>query len=395
MARLLPWLIFGPLLVVAGAILGRSYPEIVGRDQPRVWSESPPMSHGVEGADPVPLLPSLSPLLDEVRPGVVAITTLLKRNKPADTNPPPPASSRIQVPTEDLSGFGIVRGTGFVVHEDGLIITSHHVVADYASIRVDLSDRRAFQAKVVAEDPISDLALLQLEPGTSGLKPKERVTGLKVLNLGDSSEVRQGDWVMSLGNPYEFHGSLSVGLITFVGRHLTEEGVHVTNEYLQFSAPVNPGESGAPLFDMGGNIIGVTRRTLTEGHGISFAVPSRIVKKLLSAVERGDRQVQRGYVGMEFRAPSRPEELRGLVVEGGGAEVTRVIKGHPADSAGVQVGDVILSFNGDPVADAADLYERITVTRPGEDRPVSVLRAGEVLPPLTVRVGEVGKSTMD
>jgi serine protease Do len=394
MARLLPWLIFGPFLVVAGAILGRSYPEIVGRDQPRVWSE-PPMSHGVEGADPVRLLPSLSPLLDEVRPGVVAITTLLKRNKPADTNPPSPANSRIQAPTEDLSGFGIVRGTGFVVHGDGLIITSHHVVADYASIRVDLSDRRTFQAKVVGEDPISDLALLQLEPGTSGLNPKERVTGLKVLNLGDSSEVRQGDWVMSLGNPYEFHGSLSVGLITFVGRHLTEEGVHVTNEYLQFSAPVNPGESGAPLFDMGGNIIGVTRRTLTEGRGISFAVPSRIVKQLLSAVERGDRQVQRGYVGMEFRAPSRPEELRGLVVEGGGAEVTRVIKGHPADSAGVQVGDVILSFNRDPVADAADLYELITVTRPGEDKPVSVLRAGEVLPPLTVRVGEVGKSTMD
>ena len=118
---------------------------------------------------------------------------------------------------------------------------------------------------------------------------------------------------MSLGNPYEFHGSLSVGLITFVGRHLSEEGVHVTNEYLQFSAPVNPGESGAPLFDMDGNVIGVTRRTLTEGRGISFAVPSRVVKELLRAVERGESQVRRGYIGMKFRAPSHPEDLRGLV----------------------------------------------------------------------------------
>jgi serine protease Do len=201
--------------------------------------------------------------------------------------------------------------------------------------------------------------------------------------------------VLSLGHPFDFHHSLSIGLITFVGRHLSEEGIHVTNEYLQFSAPVNPGESGAPLFDMAGRVIGVTRRTLPAGRGISFAIPSKIVKALLRAVERGDSYVRRGYLGMEFRAPTRPEELRGLVVEGGGAEITRVIKGHPADSAGVQVGDVILRFGDVPVTDAADLYERITVATPGSRQALSVLRDGAVLPPMTATLGEVGKTSID
>src|SRR5690606_16173128 len=158
-------------------------------------------------------LASLAPIVDQVSPGVVSITTFLKatgageakaraRGAAAErTGEPGP-----DVPTHALEGIGIVRGSGFVIHPDGLLITSHHVIAGHAAIKVDIAGQRFFDAEVVGDDPVADLAVLRLVDPPSDLA---------VLNLGDSSAVRQGDFVISIGNPYEFHQSLAFGLVSY------------------------------------------------------------------------------------------------------------------------------------------------------------------------------------
>ncbi|MCA8958464.1 MAG: trypsin-like peptidase domain-containing protein, partial [Planctomycetes bacterium] len=373
----LPWLVLGPFLLIAGALVGRFVPAL-GGGTASTWQDP------VTVVEVAPQrLPSLAGLVDGVRDGIVRITTFQKR--PTTRVRPRVAASdevRYSSPTDVVSNLGVVRGTGFLVHERGLVVTCHHVIAGHASIKVELSGQRFFDAQVVGEDAVSDLAVLRL------VDPPEE---LKALPLGDSAQVRQGDWAISLGNPFEFGSTLGLGLITYVGRHLTEGTLRVTSEHLQFSAPVNPGDSGAPLIDMSGNVIGLIRRTLTGAHGISFGVPSKAIKGLLGAVQRGKGRVRRGYLGMEFRPPRTPERVRGFVQDGGGAEVTRVIKGHPADVAGVAPGDVIVSYDGQPVTDAAELYDRIIESPPGYRTPLSVLRRGQILPPLMVTVGEVGR----
>lgn len=349
-------------------------------------------------------MPSLAPIVEMVKNGVVRITTRQRLvsaaeragtagrtdgNEPEPTNTGGPRLSdpdllpiRYQGEIESKGKLRNVGGTGFVVHTDGLIVTSHHVVEGYESIEVMIPGHtRPFDAELLGEDTASDLAVLRLVDPPSGLQ---------ALSLADSQQVRQGDWVLSIGNPFEFHQTLSVGIITYVGRHVLEDEIKVTNDYLQFSAPVNPGDSGAALFDMAGNVVGMTRRTLTEGKSLSFAVPSKRIKNLLADIQRGVTKVRRGYLGIQFRQPRHPEALRGLVDEGGGAEVTEIRQGHPAETAGIRVGDVILSYEGRAIEDAADLYDWIIEARPGAPKAMSVIRQGQVLAPITVIIGELG-----
>ncbi|MEO6595065.1 MAG: trypsin-like peptidase domain-containing protein [Planctomycetota bacterium] len=274
---------------------------------------------------------------------------------------------------------GIRTGSGFVVHAGGLVVTSRHVVIGALGIDVIVPSSGSFRAEVVGEDPATDLALLRLvePPGD-----------LIALPLGNSEGLRAGDWIVAVGNPFGFSQTVTAGVVSFVGRHLAHTDFGVTNDFLQISAPVNPGSSGSPVVDLQGRVVGVTTQTATSAQGISFAVPSRTLKWALEAMEKApDGRVHRGYLGIEF-ATRRGFDSGGAPCEG--AVITRVAEGEPAFRAGLRRGDVVLRVDGESVRDAKALHESIVRKHPGTRIAVQLLRNGRVHDPIEAVLGEVG-----
>ena len=189
-------------------------------------------------------MPSFAPIVDAVRPGVVGVHTIRPESRASDEAPPGSEGARDAdgegtSPTARRGWGGKVSGTGLVIDARGLIVTNEHIVADAREILVRIpGELRDHRADVVGLDPISDIAVLRL------VDPPRDLT---VLPLGDSSEVRQGDWVVTVGNPLGFSQSVTAGVVSFVGRHIFQDGSRVSNELLQFSAPINPGSSGGPV----------------------------------------------------------------------------------------------------------------------------------------------------
>lgn len=368
------WVVFGPLFMLAGAGLGqlvlsgretRAYREPAA--EPR---EAPP---GPSAAQAAPLgLPSFAPLVAKVKHGVVGIRNVL------DVTAAPAEDGK-----DDGGTAGVVTGSGFVIHESGLVVTNQHVIAGHAQIVVEIPDAPPCEADVVGEDAITDLAVLRLRDFTGRLT---------VLPLADSRRVRQGDWVVTVGDPFEFRQTVSAGIVSYVGRHIPEEGTLVTNEYLQVSAPVYPGSSGGPVLDLEGNVIGITRRSLSGSPGISFAVPSKIVKWVLDQMERNQGHVRRGFLGIKFQPWFGPTSERPGETREAGALVVRVVKDQPAHRAGIREGDVVVGWNGKPIDSAYELYDWISYAPPGSQTQVEVLRGDQRLAPIQVTLGEVADS---
>lgn len=273
---------------------------------------------------------------------------------------------------------GFRNGSGFVVNRKGLVVTSRHVVAGAADITVELPNDRAVRATVVGEDVATDLALLRLA---------EPPAGLPELALGRSEELRAGDWIVAVGNPFGFAQTVTAGVVSFVGRHLPHSDLRVTNDLIQFSAPVNPGSSGCPLFDTAGNVVGVTTQAATDAQGISFAVPSRTLKWVLEAMAQSpDGKVHRGYLGVEFLSYSETDA-------GGaprrGARIVGVVEGAPAARAGIRTGDVVVEIDGVGVTDARSMHERIVQGEPGGRIALHVVRGGHLEGPIDAVLGEM------
>lgn len=270
-------------------------------------------------------------------------------------------------------------GSGFVIESGGLIVTSRHVVVSASAIEVLVPGRGLFRGELVGEDRATDLALLRL------LEVDEP---LPTLTLGDSSALRAGDWIVALGNPYGFAQTVSAGIVSFVGRHLPHTDFGVTNDFLQVSAPVNPGSSGCPVVDLHGLVVGVTTQAAADAEGISFAVPSNTLKWTLAAMQRQpDGRVRRGYLGIEF-ASRAVRAARGATRPG--ALIVGVAEGEPAHRAGLRVGDIVLRVDGQPVADAKMLHERIVCAEPGTPIALQLLRDGMLQDPIVAVLGEVG-----
>ena len=193
--------------------------------------------------------------------------------------------------------------------------------------------------------------------------------------------------MLAVGNPFEYNETVTVGIVSYVGRHIAEEGLLVSNEYLQFSAPVNPGSSGGPVLDMQGHVVGVTTSTHAKASGISFAVPSEVLKWVLERMDAADGRVRRGFLGVGLvPLDSATGKALGLA---GGAVIRRVEEHGPADRAGIRVGDVIVSYNGEQILDASTLFDWITYSHPGERAVLGVVRHGVRIAPLFARLGEV------
>jgi serine protease Do len=262
-------------------------------------------------------------------------------------------------------------GTGFIISEDGLILTNNHVVENATKIEVSMyaeeSDVR-YEAKLVGRDQLTDSALIQLVEKPNHPLPKAK--------FGDSSQMQPGDWVMAIGNPFNYAYTVTVGIIS-----ATERAYNVTdgrtNEMLQTDAAINPGNSGGPLLNIRGEVIGINTAIISNGRtegniGIGFAVPINTVRDLLPQLSQG--KVIRGRIGVQIAAvPREGFEDFGLKSRTG-ALVAAVAPGGAAAKAGIEPGDVILQYNGRPVANRDELVASVVATKPGTNVPVQIMR---------------------
>lgn len=254
-------------------------------------------------------------------------------------------------------------GSGFIIERNGTILTNYHVVGNAEKIVVKLADKREFAAKVVGQDPKTDLAVIKIDAKTD----------LPTAALGDSDKLQVGEWVMAVGNPFGLDNTVTSGIVSAKGRHI---GASPYDNFIQTDASVNPGNSGGPLINMRGEVVGISAAIVTQtggNIGIGFATPVNLAKELLPQLkEKG--KVTRGSLGVAIQmvTPTIAESLG--MDKAWGALVASVAKGGPADRAGIRVGDVIIDFDGKEIKESDDL-PMIVARTPVEKRvPVKVLR---------------------
>lgn len=252
-------------------------------------------------------------------------------------------------------GTQLALGSGFLINPDGLVVTNNHVVSKAQQISVQLADGREFEAAVVGRDPGTDVALLRL-PGAKDLP---------TVTLGDSDDLEVGDWVVAIGNPYQLDLSVTNGIISARERSL---GKGEYEEFLQTNAQIHPGSSGGPLFDMKGDVIGVTSQIDSRGPGIGFAVPINFVKDLLPNLLENGRPV-RGWLGLSIWEVGKGDKRAPIVLE--------VVSGSPAERAGILPGDRVLSIGGKAMTRREQILRRVALLQPGTAVKIEVVRAGK------------------
>ncbi len=267
-------------------------------------------------------------------------------------------------------------GTGFVIDKEGHILTNNHVVDGTDEIKVRLSDEKEYDAKIIARDPKTDLALIQISADVA----------LKPLALGDSDKLEVGEWVLAIGNPYGLGHTVTAGIVSAKYRHI---GAGSYDNFIQTDASINPGNSGGPLLNMQGQVIGINTAIFSQSGGsvgIGFAIPVNMARDLLPQLKKG--KVVRGWLGVMIQkiTPELKDKL-GLEEEAG-ALVADVSKGGPADKAGIERGDVIVSFDGKAIKEMNDLPFIVAATPVGKSVNVEVLRKGK-RQTVKVEVGEL------
>jgi serine protease Do len=267
-------------------------------------------------------------------------------------------------------------GSGFVLDAAGYIITNNHVVEDASEVRVQLSDKREFDATVIGTDPQTDLALLKIDAG--GALPQ--------VTLADSDAIRVGDDVIAVGNPFGLGGTVTRGIVSAAGRDINA-GPYV--DFIQTDAAINRGNSGGPLFDMDGKVIGVNSAIYSPSGGsvgVGFAIPSNIVKTVVAQLKDGGI-VNRGWLGVAIQTVT-PEIASALGLNGTkGALVASVTEDGPAHDR-LKTGDLILAFDGKPVRDSRDLPKLVGVTKAGSTVNIDILRRGTEKS-VAVKIGEL------
>ncbi len=252
-------------------------------------------------------------------------------------------------------------GTGFIISEDGYILTNNHVVQDSEEISVRLLDDRELRGKVVGRDPKTDLALVKVESDTP----------LPAARLGDSNTARVGEWVVAVGNPYGLNHTVTAGIVSAKGRTL--EGPY--DDFIQTDASINPGNSGGPLLNMKGEVIGINAQIVAGGQGLGFAVPVNLAKQIVPLLQTSGR-FDRGWVGVSIQDLT-PEMASHFGIEGKkGALVADVTPDGPAGKAGVRRGDVIVEYQKKPINESHDLPILVAATPVGREVSIKVLRSG-------------------
>ncbi len=259
----------------------------------------------------------------------------------------------------------VATGTGFVIRSDGFIVTNNHVVENADSIRVLLVDDREFTATLIGADPATDLALIKIA-----------VTDpLPVAPLGDSEEIRIGDWVIAIGNPFGLDHTVTAGIVSAKGRKEVMPGRGpIYANFIQTDASINPGNSGGPLINMRGEVIGINTAIIASGQGIGFSIPVNMVKKLLPQLAQG--KIQRAYLGVYLQSVTRQIAQALGLEKTSGALISTVFPKSPADKGGLEAGDVVVAFDGKEIETSSDLAWMASVAPIGSKVTVSYLREG-------------------
>jgi serine protease Do len=255
-------------------------------------------------------------------------------------------------------------GSGFIIDPQGYVVTNNHVVEGADKIKVILEGGKEYQATIKGRDPKTDLALIHI------VNPPPNLPYLK---FGDSDAIRQGDWVVAVGNPFGLSHTLTQGIISAKGRAI---GAGPYDNFLQTDASINPGNSGGPLLNLQGEVVGINTAILASGQGIGFATPSNIAKSIIPQLrEKG--KVVRGMIGVQVQNVT-PELAKSFgMSEPKGALVAEVNPGSPAEKAGIQRGDIIIEFNGHPIHEMNELPRLVAGTAPGSKGTLKVLREGK------------------
>ncbi|MGB9731441.1 Do family serine endopeptidase [Calditerrivibrio nitroreducens] len=252
-------------------------------------------------------------------------------------------------------------GSGFIISNDGYIVTNNHVIEKADEINVKLYNGKEYKAKKVGRDPLTDLALLKIDVENGDLKP---------LKLGDSDSLEIGEWVIAIGNPFGLESSYTAGIISAKGRDLGE-GPY--DNFLQTDASINPGNSGGPLVNLKGEVIGINTAIIASGQGLGFAVPVNTLKNILPQLKKGI--VKRGLLGVQNLQELSPEMIKELNLNvDHGVIINGVIQGEPADLAGIKVGDIITSIDGKPIKTSKDVINYIGNQLPGKIVNIEILR---------------------
>ena len=271
-------------------------------------------------------------------------------------------------------------GSGFIISSDGYVVTNNHVVENARQVVVRLPDRQEFDAEVVGLDPRSDLAVLKIEG-----------EGLPTLSLAEGRDVKVGQWVLAIGSPFSLDFSVTAGIVSALGRSLPTETGDNYVPFIQTDVAINPGNSGGPLFNLEGDVIGVNSQIFTRSGGsigLSFAIPASVVRNVVAQIQETG-VVERGWLGVSIQDVDRNLADSFGLDRPRGALIAQVGKDSPAEQAGLEPGDVILSFAGEAIETSADLPHVVGLIAPGTKVVAVIFREGQEQD-LTVEVGGLG-----
>jgi S1-C subfamily serine protease len=265
-------------------------------------------------------------------------------------------------------------GSGFVFTPDGLILTNSHVVHDAVRIEVTMHDGRRMPATAIGDDPASDLAVIRLE------RPQFDEPGLTAAALGDSQQLRVGQVVIAIGAPYGFQSTVTAGVVSALGRSLRSYSGRLIDDVIQTDASLNPGNSGGPLVDSAGRVVGVNTATILPAQGICFAIGINTAKFVASRLLR-DGRIRRSFIGVSAQTvPVHRRVVRFYdLAKESGALVQSVEENSPAKRAGLREGDIVVALEGKPIAGVDDLHRVLTDVRVGVSSALTVLRYTEKL----------------
>ena len=268
-------------------------------------------------------------------------------------------------------------GSGFIISDDGYILTNDHVVNGADEVTVRLSDGRSFEAKIRGADEKLDLALLKIDIGDANEK-------LPVASLGDSDKLRVGEWVMAIGNPFGLEQTVTVGIVSAKGRVI---GAGPYDDFIQTDASINPGNSGGPLFNTQGEVVGINTAIIRGGQGIGFALPINAARVTVEQLQETG-EVVRGWLGVSIQKISDELAESFGLDRARGALVAGVVEGSPAAEAGIRQGDIVLEFNGRDVDEMNDLPRLVAATPVGKTVEVKLFRDKKEIK-IKVKIGKL------
>jgi len=327
---------------------------------------------------------SLSEVARTVKPSVVNISTTMtvtRKGTPFGEFPNDPFFRRFFGPEFQPFGPGMkfketALGSGVIITADGYILTNNHVVKNADKIKVILNDKREYKGKVIGADPKTDLAVVKID-----------ADDLPAVKIGDSDKLKTGDLVLAIGNPFGLSQTVTMGIVSAIGR--SNVGIADYEDFIQTDAAINPGNSGGALVNSRGELVGINTAIFSTNGGymgVGFAIPSNMAKRVMESITKYGKVI-RGWLGVTIQNLT-PDIAKHLgIKQEKGALVTDVVKDSPAGKSGFKRGDLIVEFDGRPVADTTSLRNMVAQTSPGKTVEVKIVRDGETRT-LNVTIGE-------